>query len=617
MALDRGRPCAATPANQLEVMHRAAASQDGSEDSPRKAWVRALEMTAPIARNPAITLPIVVDNLSHTHGDQVAILSRTESLTYRSLAERANQYSRWALAEGLAFGEVVGLLMANCPEYLAIWLGVTRVGGVVAFINANLTGDSLAHAINTVSPTHLIVGATCVDALTSVVSKISPDFQKWIYGESDQPFRRIDEALANSPTPAIEEANRRTPTIYDPALYIYTSGTTGLPKAARVSHFRIMQWSYWFAGMMNTGVGDRMYNCLPLCHSVGGVVAIGAMLVRGGSIALRDRFSASWFWRDIVDFECTIFQYIGELCRYLVNTPPNEAETRHRLRLACGNGLDAAVWRRFQERFRIPNLLEFYAATEGTFSLYNCEGRVGALGRIPSFLKQKTSVVLVRYDAATGEPVRGEDGFCIRCIADEVGEAIGRITPDRTGGFEGYADRAATEKKILRNVFAAGDTWFRSGDLMRKDKEGFFYFVDRVGDTFRWKGENVSTAEVTTVICNAPGVLQAAVYGVTIPCNEGRAGMAAIVVDSSFSLAAFREYIVKHLPQYARPLFARIVDEIEMTNTYKSSKNALSCQGYDPDLVTEPVYFNDPVQQAFVELSSRTFDDIASGKIRL
>jgi len=579
--------------------------------------VRALEMTAPVARNRAITLPIVIENLSHVHGDRFAILSRTESLTYRSLAERANQYSRWALAEGLSFGEVVGLMMPNCPEYLAIWLGVTRVGGIVALINTNLAGDSLAHAINSVTPAHIIVGAHCADALAGIANRIPPGIQNWLSGWGDQPFRRIDEKLASVATTAIEEPSRRMPTIYDPALYIYTSGTTGLPKAAKVSHFRLMQWSYWFAGMMNIGAGDRMYDSLPLYHSVGGVVAIGAMLVRGASVALRDRFSASWFWRDIVDFDCTIFQYIGELCRYLVNSPPNESEAAHHLRLACGNGLDAAVWRRFQERFRIPHILEFYAATESTFSLYNCEGRVGALGRIPSFLKQKTSVSIVRYDAVSGEPVRGEDGACVRCSTDEVGEAIGRIESDGTGGFEGYADRAATEKKILRNAFTAGDAWFRSGDLMRKDAQGFFYFVDRVGDTFRWKGENVSTAEVGAIISNAPGVLQAAVYGVAIPGIEGRAGMAAIVVSASFSLTTFREYVVEHLPHYAHPLFLRIVDRIEMTQTFKPSKQELSRQGYNPGLVTDPVYFNDPVRQAFVELSAQTRDDIQSGKIRL
>ncbi len=600
-----------------QAMDRLATSQNGCEDSSRKAWVRALEMTAPIARNPAIILPLVIDRMSHTRGDQAAIFSQSENLTYKSLAQRSNQYSRWALAQGLPFGGMVALLMPNCPEYLAIWLGVTRVGGVVALINTNLAGDSLAHAINAVDPAHIIVGAPCGDALEDVADKISPRAQKWIFGESDLPFRRIDETLVNLSTATIEESRFKAPTIADPALYIFTSGTTGLPKAARVSHFRLMQWSYWFAGLMNAEPTDRMYNCLPLYHSVGGVVAIGAMLVRGGSVVLRDRFSASWFWRDIVSYDCTIFQYIGELCRHLVNTRPCEAETEHRLRLICGNGLDPTIWRKFQERFRIPHILEFYAATEGTFSLYNTEGRVGALGRIPSFLKQKASVALIRYDATSSEPVRGEDGFCVRCSIDEVGEAIGRISADREGGFEGYADRAATEKKILRNVFVAGDAWFRSGDLMRKDREGFFYFVDRGGDTFRWKGENVSTTEVAKIISNAPDVLQTAVYGVMVPGSEGRAGMAALVVKPGFQVGALREYIAQHLPQFARPLFVRIVDRIEMTETFKQSKNELSRQGYDPNLITDPLYFNDPIRQAFVPLDSQTFDDLKSEKIRL
>ena len=227
---------------------------------------------------------------------------------------------------------------------------------------------------------------------------------------------------------SLDRSEYRPPTIADRALYIYTSGTTGLPKAVNVSHFRLMQWSHWFAGMMDTRPDDRIYNCLPMYHSVGGVVAIGAALVNGGSVVLRERFSASGFWDDVVESKCTIFQYIGELCRYLVNTPARTPEAQHQLRLACGNGMRAEVWEEFQRRFQIPQILEFYAATEGNFSLYNCEGRVGAIGKIPSFLKHRLSMALVKFDFETGEPIRNEEGFCIRCSANEAGEAIGQDT---------------------------------------------------------------------------------------------------------------------------------------------------------------------------------------------
>ncbi len=324
------------------------------------------------------------------------------------------------------------------------------------------------------------------------------------------------------------------PTIEDRALYIYTSGTTGLPKAANVSHARVMQWSHWFAGMMGAQSTDRMYNCLPMYHSVGGVQVPGATLVAGGTVVIREKFSASQFWNDIVRWDCTMFQYIGELCRYLLHAPPSPNESAHRIRMACGNGLAPEIWDDFKDRFRIPQILEFYASTEGGVSLFNVEGKRGAIGHIPAYLAHRFSPALVLFDVETGEPVRNEQGFCIRCAPNEIGEAIGKVVDDPSNigsRFEGYTNQEASEKKILRNVFEPGDAWVRTGDLMRKDEKGFFYFVDRIGDTFRWKGENVATSEVSEAICAFPGVKHANVYGVAIPGTEGRVGMATLVAE--------------------------------------------------------------------------------------
>ena len=418
----------------------------------------------------------------------------------------------------------------------------------------------------------------------------------------------------------IQSSEYALPSIMDTALYIYTSGTTGLPKAARVSHFRLMQWSHWFAGMMDTRSSDRMYNCLPMYHSIGGVVAIGATLVSGGSVVLRQRFSASQFWNDVVEWNCTLFQYIGELCRYLVNSSPHPREAEHRLRLCCGNGLRPDVWDEFKRRFRIPQILEFYAATESNFSLYNCEGRPGAIGRIPSFLAHRMSVALVKFDIQTSEPIRNEKGFCIRCSANEVGEAIGRILDDGlslASRFEGYTDTEASARKVLRDVFANGDAWFRTGDLMRRDKSGYFYFVDRVGDTFRWKGENVSTTEVADTISAYPGVSEAVVYGVAMPGTEGRAGMATIVISQDFDLKAFQQHLAERLPDYARPLFLRIRGEIEMTATLKPKKQDLSREGYDPAVTADVIYFNDRVRQSFVKLDAGLYERLQTGSVRL
>ncbi len=245
-----------------------------------------------------------------------------------------------------------------------------------------------------------------------------------------------------------------------------------------------MTWSYWFAGILNASPADRTMNCLPMYHSVGGIVAIGSVLVSGGSVVLQEKFSARHFWDDIVRWDCTLFQYIGELCRYLLKAPGNANERAHRLRLAFGNGLRADVWSEFQDRFNIPHIVEFYAATEGTFSLINVEGEPGAIGRVPPFLKHRFLSALVKFDVARGIPHRDSDGFCAPCAPDEIGEAIGKIGSRAEAGarFEGYTSAEDSDAKVLRNVFAAGDAWFRTGDLMRQDAKGFFYFVDRIGD---------------------------------------------------------------------------------------------------------------------------------------
>jgi fatty-acyl-CoA synthase len=367
---------------------------------------------------------------------------------------------------------------------------------------------------------------------------------------------------------------------------------------------------------MDTKPDDRMYDTLPMYHSVGGVVAIGAMLVNGGSVVLRRRFSASRFWDDVVGWDCTLFQYVGELCRYLVNSPPHRRETGHRIRLCCGNGLSTSVWRELQRRFRIPRVLEFYAATEGNFSLYNCEGKPGAIGRVPPFLAHRLTIALIRLAPGTLEPVRDRDGFCIRCAPDEVGEAIGRIGgdgADPASRFEGYTDDAASQKKVLRDVFVPGDAWLRSGDLMRRDAQGFFYFIDRIGDTFRWKGENVSTTEVAEAIAACPGVVEAAVYGVPVRGTEGRAGMAAIVAAPDFELGALRRHLLATLPDYARPLFLRLCGAIETTGTLKPNKQRLMAEGYDPAGVDDPIYFDDRRQAAFVRLDDALYRRLQSG----
>jgi fatty-acyl-CoA synthase len=432
-------------------------------------------------------------------------------------------------------------------------------------------------------------------------------------------FARIEPNLMRHCADPLDASERPAVTTYDPALYIYTSGTTGLPKAANVSHHRIMTWSHWFAGMMDVRPNDRMYNCLPMYHSIGGVVAIGAVLAAGGSVLLRERFSASNFWCDVTEHGCTLFQYIGELCRYLVHAPRHPRETQHRLRLCCGNGLRADAWEQFVERFKIPQIIEFYAATENNFSLFNCDGKPGAIGKIPSFLAHRFNVALVRMDADSGEPLRGANGLCLRCAPNEPGEALGQIhagTGAQGSRFEGYTDKAASEKKLLRDVFTKGDLWLRSGDLMRKDEKGFFYFVDRLGDTFRWKGENVATSEVANVLLAFPAIRDVTVYGVSVPGTEGKAGMATIVAGAGFDLPGLHKHLKAWLPAYARPVFVRIRDALEITDTFKHKKHALAREGFDPRSSDDVVYFSDAERQEFVPVTVELYEQICAREIR-
>jgi fatty-acyl-CoA synthase len=363
-----------------------------------------------------------------------------------------------------------------------------------------------------------------------------------------------------------------------------------------------------------------MYDCLPLYHTAGGLVATGALLVRGGSVVIREKFSAHEFWDDIVRWDCTCFQYIGELCRYLVNSPPHPKEHAHHLRLACGNGLRPDVWAEFKRRFHIPQIVEFYAATEGNVSLFNFEGKEGAVGRLPWWVAARFPTKVVRFDVERQQPVRDTDGFCIECAADEPGEVIGKILkdPSKPGQrFEGYASTAETDKKILRDVFTKGDIWFRTGDLMRKDRNGYFYFIDRIGDTFRWKGENVSTTEVEEAVGAFDGVLETNVYGVSLPGRDGRAGMAAIVARDNLNLTALREHLAQRLPEYARPVFLRIREGIDVTSTFKQKKIELVKDGFDPAHTSDPIYFNDPQRKAFIRLDAALHEDITAGRIRL
>jgi fatty-acyl-CoA synthase len=585
--------------------------------SAAKSWLRAIELTSRIEANPRRLFADVVEDWAAREPDRPSLVSDIETFSYRALAERVNRYARWALSAGIAPGDTVCLFMPGRPDYIAAWLGITKVGGVVALINTKLVGPSLSHCINVAAADHVILGRD----LATVFEEAAPHLKRvpkiWLHGSADE--AGIEAVLDRWDGGPLTPSERRGVTINDRALLIYTSGTTGLPKAASVSHRRILNWGGWFAGLTDASPQERLFDCLPLFHSVGGVVAPCSMLTAGASVVLSDKFSAGSFWRDIVRWDCTLFQYIGELCRYLLKAPASEFESRHRLRLVCGNGLRGDIWEAFQARFSIPQILEFYAATEGNFSLYNVEGRPGAIGRIPPLLAHRFPAAIVRVDPELGTPVRNADGLCVACARGEVGEAIGRIgsADDGGGRFEGYTNAAETEKKILRDVLSKGDAWFRTGDLMKLDESGFFHFVDRIGDTFRWKGENVATSEVNEAVVDCRGVVDATTYGVEVRGADGRAGMVAIVTDDCFDLEEFRDHLARRLPAYACPAFVRICAALDSTETFKQKKQDLIRAGFDPNRVSDPLFFRDPKSGAFLPIDAQGYERITEGSIRL
>ncbi len=552
--------------------------------------------------------------------DHTALIFEGEHYTYRQLDSIANRFAAWADAQGLKAGDTVAILLPNRAEYVPAWIGLAKLGIASALINNNLTGAALAHCLSISGAVHVITDEESIAAVQTIRAGLPRALTYWSIDGEDNAATHQRKLDLKSPriTPERPSASRRTGIIAnDVALYIFTSGTTGMPKAAKITHMRAELYMRSFAGATGTNAEDKVYCVLPLYHATGGLCGVGAALLRGGTVVLRRKFSVTHFWDDVADHDCTMFVYIGELCRYLVNADPHPKERAHRLRLGFGNGLRPEVWTEFTQRFAVPRILEFYGSTEGNVSMFNFDGAPGAIGRVPPYLRRSFSVRLVKFDIEAETPVRDENGLCILADDGEPGEAVGLIKDDARHNYTGYADKAASEKKILRDVVEKGDAWFRTGDLMRQDKDGYFYFVDRIGDTFRWKGENVSTTEVAQAIARYPGADEINVYGVKIEKLDGRAGMAAITPGDGFELNGLRAFIARELPPYARPIFIRIQPAIETTGTFKYRKVDLVRDGFDPGKSEHEIWFDHPVQQAYVRVTPELYAEIQSGAFKL
>ena len=581
--------------------------------------IKALRSVSPTAER---TVADVLEDVVDEHADRTSLISGDRSITYAELDAQANRVASHFHVQGVGAGDVVAIDMENRIEYVTTWLGLAKLGATSALINTNLSHHQLAHCINVAKPSHVVVGAELAERFDSARADLEGSPTIWSQGGEVAGAASLDDAVADASDLRPHAKTRAGLTLGGTKLfYIYTSGTTGLPKAAVFSHLRWVQGGHAFAGACKLTPDDRHYLCLPLYHTAGGCIALGATLETGASAYLVPKFSVSRFWPEVVASESTAFQYIGELMRYLVNAEPVPEEQQHKLRVATGNGLRPELWDAVLNRFGIDRVVEFYGATEGNVAFMNFDNKVGSVGRMPGFVRKAMGIKLVKYDVENDEIVRGDDGFCIECGPNEPGEAIGKIPKKKnapTGRFEGYSDEEATKKKILRDAFEPGDEYFRTGDLLRMDEAEYFYFVDRIGDTFRWKGENVATTEVAEVIAVLDGVEEVNVYGVAIPNTDGRAGMASIVpTGDALDLDELYAATESELASYARPVFVRLQPEMEITGTFKHRKVDLVKDGYDPSKIGEAVYFRDTEAGAYVPVDQALFDKINAGEVRI
>ncbi|XP_004578141.1 long-chain fatty acid transport protein 2 [Ochotona princeps] len=572
-------------------------------------------------RRPVHTILGAFQENVHQTPHKPFLLFRDETFTYTQMDRRSNQVAR-ALHDRLDLrqGDCVAIFMGNEPAYVWLWLGILKVGCAMACLNYNIRGKSLLHCFQCCEAKVLLVSPELQEAIEEVLPSLKKDNVSVYYVSRTSVtdgigslLDKVDEASAEP----IPESWRSEVTFSTPALYIYTSGTTGLPKAATINHYRL-----WIGTglMITSGVksNDIIYTSLPLYHSAAMMIGLHGCIVTGATIALRAKFSASQFWDDCRKYNVTVIQYIGELLRYLCNSPQKPNDRDHKVRKAIGNGLRGDVWREFTRRFGDIHIYEFYASTEGNIGFLNYPRKVGAVGKVNYLQRKVVSYNLIKYDVEKDEPVRDENGYCVQVPKGEVGLLICKIT--QLTPFNGYAGgKTQTEKKKLRDVFVKGDVYYNSGDLLMIGHDNFIYFHDRVGDTFRWKGENVATTEVADIVGLVPFIQEVNVYGVPVPGHEGRTGMASIKIKENheFDGKKLFQHVVDYLPNYARPRFLRIQDTIEITGTFKHRKVTLMEEGFNPAVITDTLYFLDEAAKMYVPMTQDIYDAISNKTLRL
>ncbi len=554
-----------------------------------------------------------LEELAATQGDKPLLLWGDSEISYAQMNARADEYARVALQHGIRCGDCAAMMFENRPEFFYAWFGLLKTGATVALLNTQARGQALEHALQLVDAQMVFVGAECAGLYRSaegpcreLPAVLVPDPELQTEPET-QGFTPWEEALEAAHQTVCTPDCRQGLSTMDTACYIYTSGTTGHPKAARMSQGKWLSTGYRWIGMAGVSARDVFYCVLPLYHGAALMSLFSTVLAVGGPMALRRKFSARNFWKDVARYRVSVVQYIGEMCRYLVNTAPVPEEKNHGLRCMFGAGMGLDVWRRFTKRFGTEvRIYEGWGATESNAGYTNLDNTPGSCGRISSW--EQVPVRIVRYDVEHDVYPRDENGFLQLADANEPGEIISKVHgADGTviSPFEGYSDPQASEKKLLRDVFEKGDCWFHSGDILRCDAEGYLYFVDRMGDTFRWKSENVSTTEVEQQLSAYEDIEIINVYGVNVPGHEGRCGMAALLLKAGreFDPDAFYAVVCEQLPHYAQPQFVRICPEMDMTGTYKLRKVDLQRQGYDPGQFEDALYVLNPAAGRYVPYS--------------
>lgn len=530
------------------------------------------------------------------YSDRVFLKFGDERITYREANETVNRYAAVLAAKGVGHGDVVGVMLRNSPDAVLLMLAIVKCGAVAGMLNYHQRGKVLAHSFGLLDAAAVVAESDLIEHVTECGAEVNG-------------LITVDELRRLASTaPTTNPASTSAVLAKDKAFYIFTSGTTGMPKASVMTHYRWLRALAGFGGLgLRLHSDDTLYCCLPLYHNNALTVSVGSALNSGAALALGKSFSASRFWDDVIAYDATAFVYIGEICGYLLNQPPKPTDRAHKVRVIVGNGLRPAIWDEFTQRFGIPRVCEFYAASEGNTAFVNVFNVSKSTGICPS------PVAFVEYDADSGEPARGADGRLRKVKRGEPGLMLSKISALQP--FDGYTDPSASEKKLVRNAFKEGDVWFNTGDLMRSQGLGHAAFADRLGDTFRWKGENVATTEVEAALAGNPAVDECTVFGVEVPGAGGRAGMAAVQLkaDHEFDGKAIADAFYSHLPSYAVPLFVRVVTELAHTSTFKSQKVELRKQGYGSD-IKDPLYVLAGRDEGYVPFYPEYPEEVTAGK---